>query len=149
MLRSRNVDDCEVVVSWVSDADALYLFSGRGLRWPLDAAQLSKMESTAGYRAWMLVHRETDVPVGHLDFTIDMDVARIGRVLLDPARRGRGLAHVLTGLAVDMARSLGVSELRLNVISGNEPAVRAYARAGFTTLAQSERPGVQSMSLAL
>lgn len=147
-LRRRTATDCEAVVSWIPDPDALYLFTGPRLRWPLDAAQLSELED-AGCNGWTLVENESNDPVGHFDLAIDGEVARIGRVCVDPARRGQGLAHLLVGFAVDRARSLGASELRLNVIVGNDAAIRTYERAGFTTSPQSDRPDVRAMSRAL
>lgn len=147
-LRRRTATDCEAVVSWIPDKDALYLFTGPRLRWPLDAAQLSAMED-AGYSGWALVEDESNKPLGHFDLAFDGEVARIGRVCIDPTRRGQGLAHLLVGFAVDQARSLGASELRLNVIVDNDAAIRTYERAGFTTCTRSDRPDVRSMSRAL
>ena len=147
-LRRRTSTDREAVVSWIPDAHALYLFTGPRLRWPLDTVQLFVMEEE-GYSGWMLVEDETDEALGHFDLAIEGEVARTGRVCIDPARRGQGLAHVLIGLALEQARSLGASEMRLNVIVGNDAAIRTYERAGFTTIPRSDRPDVRVMSRAL
>ncbi|MGN8025637.1 GNAT family N-acetyltransferase [Microbacterium sp. 22242] len=147
-IRPRHDADGEIVVGWIPDAEALYLFTGPRLQWPIDAKQLSGMEHP-GLSAWILVEEGADSPVGHFDLTVEGSVARLGRVLIDPEQRGRGLAHILTDLAVEQARALGASELRLNVIAGNEPAIRTYRRAGFVELAESERPDVRVMSRPL
>ncbi|MFD5214491.1 GNAT family N-acetyltransferase [Microbacterium sp. NPDC058345] len=98
---------------------------------------------------WTLVEEESDEALGHFDLTIDGEVARIGRVCIDPTRRGQGLAHLLVGFAIDRARSLGASELRLKVNVGNDAAIRTYERAGFTTGPRSDRPDVRVMTRAL
>ena len=147
-LRSRTPSDCESVVGWIPDKQALYLFSGPRLTWPLTADQLSAMEG-ADFSPWILVKNDTVEPLGHFDLTLDGETARIGRVLIAPEQRGRGLAHVLVDLAIYQAKSLGASELRLNVIAGNEPAIRAYARAGFSEVPSAERPNVSVMSRPL
>ncbi|MEW1962273.1 GNAT family N-acetyltransferase [Microbacterium sp. NPDC077644] len=147
-LRRRTATDCESVVRWIPDVDALYLFTGPRLRWPLDAVQLSGMEDE-GYSGWTLVEDESGEALGHFDLAVDGKVARLGRVCIDPMRRGQGLAHVLVGFAIDRARSLGASEMRLNVIVGNDAAIRTYERAGFTTSPRSDRPDVRVMSRAL
>lgn len=147
-LRARTPVDCETVVGWVPDAEALHLFTGPRMTWPLTSEQLSAMEGN-GFSAWMLAEEGTEAVVGHFDLTLDREAARIGRVLIDPARRGRGLAHVLIGLAIEQARELGATELRLNVIVGNEAAIRTYARAGFIEMSQSDRPEVHSMARSL
>lgn len=69
--------------------------------------------------------------------------------LIAPELRGRGLAHDLVGNMIQQARRLGASELILNVIIGNEPAIRAYERAGFVNIAESSRPDVRSMTRKL
>lgn len=145
----RTTDDRRLVVGWVPDADALYLFTGPRLHWPLTESQLAEMEGRNGFTAWMLVDDETNTPVGHFDFTLQSGTARIGRIILAPQMRGRGLAHVLVDNAIQQARRLGASELTLNVIVGNEPAIRTYERAGFVTIAESARPGVRGMSRLL
>jgi GNAT superfamily N-acetyltransferase len=147
-LRRRTATDCEAVVSWIPDEDALYLFTGPRLRWPLDPVQLSDMEDE-GYSGWTLADDESGEALGHFDLAVDGEVARLGRVCIDPMRRGQGLAHVLVGFAIDQARSLGASEVRLNVIVGNDAAIQTYERAGFTTGPRSDRPDVRVMSRTL
>ncbi|NHU85910.1 GNAT family N-acetyltransferase [Kocuria sp. JC486] len=147
-LRTRTPADCETVVGWVPDVEALHLFTGPRMTWPLTSGQLSTMEGS-GLSAWMLVADDTDAALGHFDLTLDGQSARIGRVLIDPARRGHGLAHVLIGLAMEKTRELGAMELRLNVMVGNEPAIRTYARAGFIEMEQSDRPDVHVMTRSM
>lgn len=147
-LRPRTVADCDVAISWIPDAEAMHLFTGTRLRWPLTVAQLTAMQAKPGFSAWTLAADQSQSPAAHFDLTIDGDVAHLGRVLTDPQLRGNGLAHVVVGFAKRQAKSLGASEMRLNVITGNEPAIRTYLRAGFT-MYSSERPNVTSMNLVL
>lgn len=147
-LRPRTFADCEEMTRWVPDADSLYLFTGPRLNWPLTSGQLSAMELT-GLSAWMLVEEGDETPLGHFDLVLEGQIVRIGRVIIAPAHRRRGLAHVLINLAIDQAKQLGASEMLLNVISGNEPAIRVYERAGFTELPYSDRPNVTVMHLPL
>lgn len=148
-IRPRTDDDCRLVVDWVPDAEALYLLSGTRLHWPLDETQLSVMSSIPGFSAWMLIDPASGEPIGHFDLTTEGTSARVSRILIAPAMRGRGLAHVLVGLAIEQARALGASELTLNVIVGNEPAIRTYLRAGFADGPVSQRSDVRLMTLAL
>ncbi|WRS29968.1 GNAT family N-acetyltransferase [Actinomycetaceae bacterium MB13-C1-2] len=147
-LRPRMFADCEVMVSWVADAEDLYLFTGPRLSWPLTPDKLYTMEEP-GLSPWMLVEEGADSPRGHFDLAIDGKVARIGRVLIDPAHRGRGLAHVLVGLAINQAKLLGASAMELNVVADNEPAIHTYTCAGFTGVPHPERPNITVMRLPL
>lgn len=148
-VRPRTTDDLRLVVGWVPDAGALYLFTGPRLHWPLTEFQLSDMEDHDGFTAWMLVNNQTNNPVGHFDITLQAGTARVGRIIIAPELRGRGLARELVGHVIQQASRLGASELTLNVIIGNEPAIRAYERAGFVSTDESSRPDVRSMTRKL
>lgn len=148
-VRPRATDDRRVIVGWVPDAEALNLFTGSRLRWPLSESQLSEMEGLEGFTAWMVVDHETNDPVGHFDLTLQGGTARVGRIIIAPEMRGRGLAHDLVGNVIQQARKLGATELTLNVIVGNESAIRTYQRAGFVYIAESPRPDVRSMTRRL
>ena len=53
-LRRRSPADADAVVGWVVDADALYLFTGAQLRWPLRLDDLLAMDHVPGFAAWVL-----------------------------------------------------------------------------------------------
>lgn len=89
------------------------------------------------------------MPVGHFDLTQHDETFRIGRVIIDPERRGQGLAGTLIALAVAKGQALGGSRITLNVIAWNSPAIRTYQRIGFGTYPTSMEPGVLSMELLL
>lgn len=145
ILRPRTDRDLSKIVSWVHDRRALYLFSGPRLQWPLTEAQLREMEQVEGLTAWV-VARPTGEAIGHFDLTQVDDEARLGRVIIQPTMRGRGLARTLLRLALSQARVLGAERVRLNVISDNEPAISAYTRAGFSVIPHAaERPDVTVM----
>lgn len=148
-LRRRTEGDCETIVSWIDNAADLYLFSGPRLQWPLDSTQLLRMDQIVGLTAWVLVDDKLDDVVGHFDVAIDHGAARLGRVIIDPLRRGQGLSRILVDQAIAQARRFGASSLSLNVIAGNDRAVRAYERAGFHLVADHPRPDVRTMTLPL
>lgn len=146
--RERNREDLPTVTGWIPDADALYLFTGPRLKWPLTVEQLIEMELLDGFSAWIAVD-EDSVAVGHFDLTLDHRTARVGRVVIDPQKRGRGLAHALIHLAIERARELDANDLELNVVASNVPATRTYERAGFKRHPTPPRPGVERMFLTL
>ena len=147
-IRARSSQDCRTVVDWIPDENACYLFTGPRLTWPLTPAQLDETAATPGLSAWMLLDDEGSV-VGHFDLTLDGERARLGRVLIAPENRGRGLAHELVRQAREKARELGAAQLTLCVIKGNEPAIRTYVSAGFVFEESVGRPDQLEMSLRL
>ncbi|MEP0316951.1 MAG: GNAT family N-acetyltransferase [Hyphomonas sp.] len=57
--------------------------------------------------------------------------AFLGFMFVHPAHRGKGLNRILTDYLLDWARRRGLTEIRLTVYSGNDPAIRAYEKTGF------------------
>lgn len=148
-IRPRDERDVSEIVGWVDDEKALHLFSGPRLSWPLTVEQLQTMGTVEGLAASVVVSPAGDL-VAHFDLTIDGTVARLGRVIVNPALRGRGLASAVVGLAVAEAQRLGAEVVRLNVIATNEPAISAYLRAGFDVVAgASSRTDVTVMERPL
>lgn len=147
-VRARTDADVRAVAGWVPDAQALFLFTGSRLVWPLTGEQLSSMSASGEVSAWVMVD-ERSVLLGHFDLTLQGDAARLGRVIVDPSRRGRGYGGALVEFAIETARALGMKALTLNVIADNAPAIAAYERAGFGWLSSGDRAGVWSMRLTL
>lgn len=56
----------------------------------------------------------------------------IGFMYVDPNHRGKGIVQVITDALLGWAKSKGLTEIKLEVYDENEPAVRAYEKAGFT-----------------
>ena len=141
MLRIRQRVDADIstVVGWIADADALNMFTGPRLVWPLTIDQLAAMTATDAASAWVMID----------DLALDEGTARIGRVIVDPSRRGRGYGSALVRLAIEEARALGARALTLNVVADNAPAIATYERAGFQQLPMSDRPDVRTMALTL
>ncbi len=147
-IRPRSSEDCHLIVSWVPDAEALYLFAGPRLRWPLSLDQLTLDEHSPEPTAWVVVDAGPE-PIGQFELTMCDGHAHLGRVLLDPIVRGRGLAHDLVRLAVTRARALGATSIGLNVVTGNRPALRTYERAGFVETSRQDAVGFLAMTLNL
>jgi ribosomal protein S18 acetylase RimI-like enzyme len=144
------LSDIASVVAWIPDSEALYLFAGSSLDWPLTESQLSAVSEIDGRTAWVLADESNpDVPVGHADLTISGSVSRIGRLIVDPERRGERLGTTLVLHLLDKAREFEASRLDLLVIKGNTPALRTYQALGFTERQQSDYPDMVAMTIEL
>jgi RimJ/RimL family protein N-acetyltransferase len=149
-VRVREDSDLPAVVDWVPDSEALYLFAATSLTWPLTTEQLAEVGEVSGRTSWVLVDAPNpSAPLAHADVTVWGDRARIGRVIVDPAHRGRGLGTTLVGLIVQEARVIGCTRVDLLVIDGNAPALRTYERLGFTYDPASDFAGMVAMTLEL
>ncbi len=136
-LRPLAIQDCETLLSWIPSADALFQWSGPwDFRWPLDHGQLRRDLTAASEHRHLLAAVEpgNEELVGHVMLTIQPEhrIAVVGRVLVDPARRGEGLGTALMQEIVRIAFDrLGLHRLQLGVYDFNLGAIACYQRVGF------------------
>ncbi|MDP3257305.1 MAG: GNAT family N-acetyltransferase [Bosea sp. (in: a-proteobacteria)] len=81
-----------------------------------------------GYLALRLGHTG---PYVHDDLR---DHVLIENIVVDAGRRGTGVGQMLLAQAERFARDNGCKALQLGVLTGNDPALTAYRRAGFESL---------------
>ena len=113
--------------------------------------------TSAWFDAWYTMHggdagaerallSRVALPSAYASVVVDSQVVAVGRAVLDtgwaglfgmatlPSARGRGAARSVLAALADWAS--GAEGLYLQVERDNEPALRLYARAGFTEAAQ-------------
>jgi GNAT superfamily N-acetyltransferase len=69
--------------------------------------------------------------------------AYLGFMYVDPAHRGKGVNQLVLEHLRQWAHSHSLTELRLEVYKANGSAIRAYEKAGFSTLLLEMRSPVQ------
>ena len=128
--------DYATLISWVPTLDDFYLFSGTTTPWPVTETDLAERAAREDIFAWTAVlAADQATPAGHLEFVRTApDAGRFARVLIAPEFRGRGLARHLVACGLAAARDLGIHTVQLNVVLGNEPALRTYTGMGFRPL---------------
>jgi RimJ/RimL family protein N-acetyltransferase len=135
--RALHPDDCGKLVGWIPSSDALFQWSGPwDFRWPLHRAQLERDLAAAGERRRVLAAvNPAGELVGHVMLTAwpDHGLGLIGRVLVDPERRGSGLGRALMREIVRVGfDELGLHRLQLTVYDFNSAAIACYQHTGFT-----------------
>lgn len=65
------------------------------------------------------------------DFQSFTSFAYLGFMFVKPDQRGKGVISQLLERLKKWSQSKGITEIRLEVYNDNEPAVRAYEKAGF------------------
>ncbi len=141
--------DLPQTLAWRNHADSRY--------WFLSTDEISEDQ----HRAWFsryLARSDDYVFIMEVDgrplaqvslYGIAAGEAEFGRLLVDPDERGRGLAHRATQLCLRVAaEELALHRLVLEVKGDNEPALRAYHRAGFAERHRSP-DGVVHMEIEL
>ena len=124
---------------------------------PGDAAAVAALELVAlGPDAWSaalveqgiagelptvhyLVSREDGLVTGYVAVSVAGDVAELQRIAVDPDHRRGGVASLLLGEVVRLARADGADRLLLEVREDNAGALAFYVAAGFAEIARRPR----------
>ena len=69
----------------------------------------------------------------------------IEHVATDLAHRGRGLMQALIAHALEKGRAAGFARATISFLIGNEPAERAYAKAGFVFAEEKRDPHFEAI----
>jgi ribosomal protein S18 acetylase RimI-like enzyme len=69
----------------------------------------------------------------------------IEHVATDPAYRGRGLVQALIAHALEKGRTAGFARATISFLIGNEPAERAYSKAGFVFAEEKRDPAFEAI----
>ncbi|MET9961119.1 GNAT family N-acetyltransferase [Streptomyces sp. NPDC006326] len=119
--------DGPLLRGWISTRAELVTWAGPAFTWPLDDAQLTAYAAEPGRHTWT-AHTPGGRALGH----VSVRGTRLGRVLIAPEARGRGLGETLLTLAIGRAfGELDLPELDLGVYTHNTRAVRLYEKLGF------------------
>jgi GNAT superfamily N-acetyltransferase len=70
------------------------------------------------------------------------DYAYLGCMYVDPEFRGKGINSLVLDALKAWCRSRNITELRLEVYTYNQPAIKAYEKAGFTPILTWMRMGL-------
>ena len=145
-LRKFTKKDIPQLISWIPDAKALLIWSGSGYVWPLDNNQLEQTISKAkksNSTYLLLTFIKDRSVVGYIELRIldsNENTARIGRVIIDPKMRGKGLGHNLINSIKEYAYSkLDVQKLTLGVFSFNQNAISLYLKNDFIITDQKKK----------
>ena len=131
--------DIDRLVSWIETPEELFLWTANGFSFPLTREAVQKLmreHTERGDRLFFkAVEAESGEVVGHLEFgALDRHnrSLRIGRVLVAPAFRGRGVATGMMRAALAFAfGDFGAHRVELGVFDTNTRARACYERVGF------------------
>lgn len=131
--------DIDRVVGWIPSLEALQLWTASSFDFPLTREHLERHLHESIERGDRLIFKavtpEDGKVVGHVELgAIDRrnQSLRIGRVLLDPETRGRGLGVEMMRSALALAfETLQMHRVELGVFDVNPRAIACYERVGF------------------
>ncbi|NHZ86754.1 MAG: GNAT family N-acetyltransferase [Planctomycetia bacterium] len=149
-------EDIPQLISWIPDAKTLLIWSGSGYDWPIDRDQLEQtlLKANNSNSKYLLLKFLLDKSVvGYIELRkLDSDekTARIGRVIIDPNMRGKGLGKEIINTVKEYARkTLDLQSLTLGVFSFNQNAISLYEKTGFIITDTKKKPSMHFLLLCL
>lgn len=135
-LREFALIDAPVLMTWIDGPEELLTWAGPAFSWPLDEDQLAAYarEALGQRRIWTAVESGSGEAVGHASLRLDAvhRSGRLGRVLVAPGARGRGVGTAMLEKVLASAfDTLGLHRVELGVFTHNTGAIRLYGRLGF------------------
>ena len=130
-LRPYRKEDAQTILSWSTDETTFYRWSAGMLgAYPPSVESLSFVETLMPFLAF-----DEEGPVGFFtlrDFGESGDEVRIGFIIVNPNRRGKGLGKATVDLGLRFAFDLyGAKRVSLGVFEDNLSAYHCYKAAGF------------------
>ncbi|MCA0971997.1 GNAT family N-acetyltransferase [Halobacillus litoralis] len=128
--------DARLIESWIDSETSLFQWAGPAFQYPLDTGQWTHYMETENQKLFSAKDKEDSQQiVGHIALgKIDKlhRQARIGKVIVHPDYRGKGIAeHMIRSVLHVAFQELDLHKVTLGVFDFNTPAIRCYERIGF------------------
>jgi ribosomal protein S18 acetylase RimI-like enzyme len=138
LIRTTTASDYEAIASWVPDAAAGLRWAGPRLPFPFVASDLGALLATPGRResSYSLID-DSAKPCGFgQHWVLQHGAVHLGRIIVDPNSRGRGIGRVLCQRLISAAlQSTSATAVTLRVYKDNLVAMRLYSTLGFVEVA--------------
>lgn len=144
-LRTYQLSDATVIASWLKSEYLMRQWcADRYERYPVTPEDMNAYHERYidGQRSRALTMTDGDDIVGYITLRIPADDSteqRLGFVIVDDSKRGRGLGKALVSMAIKYAfETLGATKVSLGVFENNPSAVHCYESAGFRRVSLPE-----------
>ncbi|MCZ0926112.1 GNAT family N-acetyltransferase [Halomonas janggokensis] len=146
-LRTPEQIDYDVIASWISDGKACSRWAGPSVPFPFAAANLSELLTVEGCSSYCLSDVDNNC-IGFGQFWPGKQGAvHIGRIIVSPEARGKGVGRLLCEKLVAKAReSTGASTVTLRVYRDNHAARSLYSSLGFSVIESESTDDLLFMS---
>ena len=137
-LRTYQPSDATMITSWLKSEYLMRQWcADRYERYPVTPEDMNRYHerNIDGQHSRALTMADGDVIVGYITLRTPADdptEQRLGFVIVDDSKRGRGLGKTLVSMAVKYAfETLGATKVSLGVFENNPSAIHCYEAVGF------------------
>ena len=151
-LRPYQPSDAAVITSWLKSEYLMRQWcANRYERYPVKPEDMTAYheENIDGLHSRALTMTDGNEIVGYITLRTPADNSaeqRLGFVIVDDSKRGRGLGKALVSMAVKYAyEELGAPKVSLGVFENNPFAIHCYEAAGFHRVSRPEAESYQCL----
>ncbi len=151
-LRAYWPTDANVITTWLKSEYLMHQWcADRYERFPVTPEDMNVYHARyiEGQRSRALTMTYGDDIVGYITLRTPADDSseqRLGFVIVDDSKRGKGLGKALVSMAVDYAfLKLGATKVSLGVFENNPAAIRCYESAGFRRVDKPDKECYQCL----
>ncbi len=144
-LRPYQPTDANVITTWLKSEYLMRQWcADRYERFPVTPEDMNSYHQQYfdGHNSVALTMVDDEDIVGYISIRTPADYSseqRLGFVIIDDSRRGKGLGKAIVSMAVDYAFSkLGAIKVSLGVFENNPAAIHCYESAGFHQVVKPE-----------
>lgn len=133
LLRNPELDDYASIASWIPDAVACARWAGPRMSYPFASCDLPDLLHMPEGSSRVLGTGDSRQPLGFGQYWISREgEVHLGRIIVAPAQRGRGLGKRMCRLLMEEAvADTGAKAVTLRVYRDNPSARAVYVALGF------------------
>jgi len=138
IIKSATPEDLQTILTWVTTPQQLKFWGGPALTFPPLPERIWQEIGATSQNTFTLFDSQGNVVgFGQTLFRVPGTV-HLGRIILCPAMRGKGLGRILCEQLIQAATiRYHPAEFTLSVYKDNSPAVRLYTALGFNVLSEN------------
>lgn len=138
------------IADWLDSAEATQRWAGPGVSFPLSQERFAQVFELGSRPGWALLDEQGRCLGFGQYWMTDAGTAHLGRIIVSPVARGRGLGRLLMqSLGEQALREDGIQRLTLRVYRDNTAAVALYRDLGFQQVDASSTPELLFMQRTL
>ena len=139
MLEPPHASDAQDIAGWATSADEARWWGGHTVPWPVDPSIFRAWHEDPDVRPYVLREDGDLLAYGEVWVDDDEQEVELGRIIVRPERRGRGVGRLVVGLLLDQAKKTGYRSAFVRVAAENAAGRACYQAAGFVPVPADER----------
>ena len=126
------------LMEWFSDARSCQMWGGMQFRYPFTSSSFEEDSRWQTLPSYVLLD-DAEALLGFGQFYLRAGRCHLGRLVISPAHRAKGLGGWLIGGLTQLGtKTLNATECSLFVVKDNAPAIRLYEKLGFVRASYPE-----------